>query len=302
MYTLYNKHCIKKKVDIIIHFSVIKNIIQKYYPFLKNAWTSYVEFEKPVEENDDPSGFYRTTCDFITRLTVKDARKYKDFCMKLLKNLGAYSTDQKVINSNPERCKNIHSWLYYFIMKYNIPNDFIQKCFDQSKPLDGVDAIKHICLYTPYKKVINIADDMLKLTIFVDNISSIQNTLKNEKDKYNCLGRKFLYECFNIYKNLNDEYCSNGRINDTMNICPKLDEFKSYYGPYISTLSNLPDKIKSLNSEGIQFTEVCPLNESESKLVSGEFNSTGSSGPSSTTTALSTMAGVSSALAILYKV
>ncbi|KMZ88578.1 hypothetical protein PVMG_04539 [Plasmodium vivax Mauritania I] len=209
-------------------------------------------------------------------------------------------------------------------MKHNIPNHFIKKCFENSKLLAGVgvvddvvddvgvgvgvgddvdvDVNKNICHYYPYDKFINVADDMLKINIFVDNISTIQNILKNKSDQYNCLGMKFLYDCFNIYKKINDKYCSKGKKRDTINICPQLELFRSNYNAFIPSISNIPENIKSLNAEVVEFTDVCPLNESKREFMHDEHHSTGSSGPSSTTTALSTVVGASSALALLYKV
>ncbi|KMZ83227.1 hypothetical protein PVBG_05197 [Plasmodium vivax Brazil I] len=275
--------------------------LYKVYPFLKNPWESYEEFEKSVEKNDDPSGFSESTCQFIIMSTVKNISKYKNFCKKLTRNLGAYSTDQRIINPRPERCKNINSWLNYLIMKYNIPNNFIQKCFKESKPpvINGVKS--NICTYYPYEKDIN-EEHMLKITIFVDNISTILDILKDKTHEHNCLGRKFLYECSNIYKKINKDYCSNGESSDTKNICSKLDDFRTNYNAFIPSISNIPENIKSLNAEVVEFTDVCPLNESELKLASDVVNRTGSSGTSSTTTAVGTVAGVSSALALLYKV
>ncbi|CAG9474557.1 unnamed protein product [Plasmodium vivax] len=270
------------------------------YPFLKNAWASYEDFEKSVGENDDPASSYGPTCKHIISTTISDTTKYHDFCIKLIRNLGGLSMDQKT-NQSAERCKNIHSWLYYFVMKYNIPNNFIQKCFEESKPLDGIGDINDICPYNPHEKVINVADDMLKITIFVDNISSIIKILKDEKDEYNCLGKRFLYECFNIYNEINTNHCSNGGNNLNKKFCSKLDEFKSYYGIYISTLGEVPEEIKFLKEKVVKFTDDCSLTESKTKSMPGEAHRTGSSGPSSTTTALSTVAGVSSALALLYK-
>ncbi|KMZ76629.1 hypothetical protein PVIIG_06333 [Plasmodium vivax India VII] len=246
--------------------------------------------------------FYWSTCNLIIRETGKGNRKYLDFCKKLTRNLGAHSTDKTIINPRPERCKNINSWLNYLIMKYNIPNDFIQKCFDKSKPLDGVRVTSNICPYIPYEKVINEADDMLKITIFVDNISTILDILKDKTHEYNCLSRKFLYECSNIYKKINKDNCSKRENSDTKNVCSKLNEFRTSYNAYIPYVNDIPENIKSLNTEVVEFTDVCPLYESELKLASDDVNSTGSSGSSSTTTALGTVAGVSSALALLYKV
>ncbi|KMZ95752.1 hypothetical protein PVMG_05351 [Plasmodium vivax Mauritania I] len=299
----------KLKAEVIFFFLIYQTIFFVayliialfLYPFLKNAWTRYEEFERSVGENDDLFFFFESTCKLIIKRTVYDTSEYLDFCKKLIRNLGAYTTDQKIINSNPERCKNINSWLNYLIRKYNIFNEFIQKCFDKSKPLEGVHVKNNICIYYPYEKVIN-EEDMLKITIFVDNIFTIRDILKNNTHEYNCLGRKLLYECFNIYQNINNDYCSKGKNIDNTNICSKLGEFKSHYNTYISTLSEIPDNIKSLNAGVVEFTDVCSSKESETKLGSDGVHSTGSSGPSSTTTALSTVAGVSSALALLYKV
>ncbi|SCA81926.1 hypothetical protein, conserved [Plasmodium vivax] len=264
------------------------------YPFLKNAWASYEEFEKHVEEDDDPQLFYWSTCNYIVKTTVNNNSKYFDFCKKLTRNLGAYSTDQRIINSSFERCKNINSWLNYLIRKYNISNDFIQKCFDKSKPLEGARDKNNICTYYPYEKDIN-EEDMLKITIFVDNISTILDILKDKTHEHNCLGRKFLYECSNIYKKINKDYCSKGESSDTENICSKLDDFRTNYNAFIPSISDIPEKIKSLNAEVVEFTDVCSSNESEKKLASDGVHRTGSSGTSSTTTALGTVAGITPA-------
>ncbi|GAB69924.1 hypothetical protein PCYB_006730 [Plasmodium cynomolgi strain B] len=270
------------------------------YPFLENVWTKYEEFEKPVEENAYRENYYGPTCNVITG--IRDDSKYNDFCMKLIRNLGAYSMDQEIINPSVERCNNIYSWLYYLIMKYNIDNDFIEKCFHAAKLPNSVGVQKHICTYDPYENVINVADDMLKINIFAGNFSTIKNILNDKTHTYNCLGRKFLYECFNIYNKINSNYCSNERNRDTMNICKKLHKFKIEYDKNIRTLNEIPEEIRNLNTKVIQFTDKCSLNEGEAETVSDGVHSTSSSVPPSATTAFGTVAGVSTALALLYKV
>ncbi|GAB69617.1 hypothetical protein PCYB_003660 [Plasmodium cynomolgi strain B] len=294
------------------------------YPFLENVWEMYDEFEKSVEKNEYGAEFYESTCDSIIKTTVKDKLKYNDFCKKLIRNLGAYSTDKSIINPTVERCDIIYSWLYYLIMKYNIPNDFIQKCFGVSNPLNLNGVEREICSYTPYEKVINEANDMLKINIIVANVFTIENILAKKTDESNCLAWKFLYECFNIYKKINKVYCSNGRNKDNENICKKLDYFKLYYGTYIPALNEIPEEKGYLSENVFQFKDKCSLNEiiaeslhhdvhstgssDTSRIITAldtvvdKVHSTGSSGPSSTITALGTVAGVSSSLALLYKV
>ncbi|GAB69801.1 hypothetical protein PCYB_005500, partial [Plasmodium cynomolgi strain B] len=222
-------------------------------------------------KNEYVAKFYESTCDSIIRNTVNDTSKYNDFCMKLIRNLGAYSTDPEIIKPSVERCDNLQSWLCYLIRKYNISIDFIQTCFEESKLPNGVCVNNNICPYYPYKEFINIADDMLKIKIFVDNISTIRNILMDKAHIYNCSVRMFLYECLKIYMKIKDDYCSHAESSNTINICSELVEFEFYYDSYIYYLNEIPKKLKFLNAEDIQFTINCSLNETMRKSVADKF-------------------------------
>ncbi|KMZ76838.1 hypothetical protein PVIIG_05410 [Plasmodium vivax India VII] len=272
------------------------------YPFLEKAWTKYEEFENPVEEKEGFDKNYNQNCALIIWTLGEHTKKYRSFCEKLIRNLEPYK-NKKIIDPSDKCCKSLQSWLYYFKMKYSIPNNFIQECYKKSQPLHGLRVNTHICPYYLYEEVNNAEKDKPKINIFVDNFSTIQNILKEKNHTHNCLGWKFLYECFKIYKKINKDYCSKGENSDTINICLQLKEFRTHYDTLICTISEIPEKIKSQDEDFIEFTDDdCLLNESKKESVSDEDQSTSSSVPSITTTALCTVAGVSSTLALLYKV
>ncbi|SCA59832.1 hypothetical protein, conserved [Plasmodium vivax] len=270
------------------------------YPFLKNAWTKYEEFEKPVHEKEGLEKHYILNCASIIWTLGDDTKKYRSFCEKLIRNLEPYK-NKKIIEPSDKSCKSLQSWLYYFKMKYSIPNNFIQECYKKSQPLHGLRVNNHICPYYQYEKVNNVEKDMPKINIFVDNISTIENILKDNTNNYNYLGKQFLKECFKIYNKINDDYCSNGENSDTINICLQLREFKSHYDPLKSAISEIPEDKITLNAEVTQIRDNSSLEEGKKESVSDEDQSTSSSVPSITTTALCTVAGVSSTLALLYK-
>ncbi|CAG9474694.1 unnamed protein product [Plasmodium vivax] len=271
------------------------------YPFLENAWKKYEEFEKLVEVKEGFDKNYIQNCAFIIGTLGTDTKKYLSFCEKLLRNLEPYKDNQIISEPNDKSCKSLQSWIYYLKMKYSIPNKLIQECYRISETRYGVRVNNHICPYSPYEEVVNVEKDMPKINIFVDNISTIQNILKDNTNNYNHLGKQFLKECFKIYNKINDDYCSSGKNSDTINICLQLKEFKSHYDTLKSTLSEMPEDKMSLNADVIQIQDNSPLNEGNKESVSDEDQNTGSSVPSSTTTALCTVAGVSSTLALLYK-
>ncbi|KMZ95747.1 hypothetical protein PVMG_05346 [Plasmodium vivax Mauritania I] len=261
----------------------------------------YEDFEKNISDDENALNFYDPTCKVILRTRSCNNLKYNEFCMKLLRNLGAHSKDPIIYKPNHERCKNLYNWLYYLIMKHNIPDYFISKIFQESKDIVGAEQNEKMCSYNKYSEFLDKPEEMLKIYHFNDNIYKIKDILMDNEHTNNCSCRRYIYECVRIYKEMNTKYCSSedNKKNKYQFTCSQLDLFKNFYGIYFTSNQDLIDTIPSLHTNTVEHYFICPSSKSDKELVDVK-NEQGSS--STLPTAIGTMAGVSSVIAFLYKV
>ncbi|KMZ76944.1 hypothetical protein PVIIG_06518 [Plasmodium vivax India VII] len=106
----------------------------KEYSFLGNVWTRFNEFNETVE-GDEKNNHYFLLCDQIIDQTKGDKNVYKDFCMKLLRNLGHHSPSAKYFDPNHERCNILYNWIYNTKKDDIHLKNIIDKCFDDYNSL-----------------------------------------------------------------------------------------------------------------------------------------------------------------------
>ncbi|KMZ99279.1 hypothetical protein PVNG_02162 [Plasmodium vivax North Korean] len=300
------------------------------YPFLKDDWTTYKDFDKNVE--DDKTS-YDSLCDIILNGSSVELKKYKDFCMKLMRNLGRFSSVRKIYAPTLERCKMLNNWIYNSIEKNKITVDILNKCFiEYTSYMDKIKNYKRCFNFSNYK--IYEPTKITLLDVFDNNTQIIKETLMNRDFSISAPGRKYVCECVKIYKKMNDEYCVNeeGKREDYRNTCLKLKQFKGVYNFFRDTLNGLSPSLPSMNDSDEEFMVKCPSEISNNVLTpEGAKNPEGTSEmeifqdtedhgrkltddlpvhsetvdspmKKTITTTIGTVAGASSLLAFLYKV
>ncbi|KMZ77183.1 hypothetical protein PVIIG_06377 [Plasmodium vivax India VII] len=230
---------------------------KKEYPFLINTWNLYEEFNKPVV-GDEQILFYDTTCQVVLGRANKSNENYKNVCMKLMKNLGVYSNELRPKNPSNERCKTINYWLYYVTNMTVIPAEIIKTIFEQSNKIAFSGKNQHICFNTYDEEIINPLK-IIKLYNLQDNIETFLSTLKKKGSADYCSCKKYIYDCVNIYKDMNDTYCTDpdDRNNKNKSTCDMLSAFNWIYTEYLFKKIDIGEKIPSLLSEEKEYIDEC---------------------------------------------
>ncbi|GAB69988.1 hypothetical protein PCYB_007370, partial [Plasmodium cynomolgi strain B] len=182
--------------------------LRKNYPFLNKIWKLYEEFNKTVDNSDNYKYYYDETCKGIMKLVENDEERYKDICIKLLRNLGIFSSETNTAKYNSERCRNLNSWLYYIIKDYDVQQDAFTKIFDVSNGILEKRVNHPYCSYYLYKDKYHDPNKIIKLINLQEYVYDILSILNNKDDENQCSCLKFIYECANIYKEMNKIYCN----------------------------------------------------------------------------------------------
>ncbi|KMZ77255.1 hypothetical protein PVIIG_05208 [Plasmodium vivax India VII] len=190
----------------------------------------------------------------------------------------------------------------------------------------------HRCSYYAYDNSYLEPTKIVELKIFHDNIHVIVDTLLHEYEINMINLQKYICKYVNIYKELNSTYCSHNvkstaKHEDTCNF---LEKFRTSYMSYLYNKLDKKEVIPSLDDVEKEYTQKCfpstlnvpvtaPLeNDAHESHPSAEdlgeerneYSSArpynveipGSSMSRTVSTAVGTMAGASSIIALLYKV
>ncbi|CAG9474617.1 unnamed protein product [Plasmodium vivax] len=300
------------------------------YPILENVWNTYDKFDETVN-NDSKNYYYYFVCNYIIDPQKGDTTEHEEFCKKLVRNLGHYSGNNEFLRYKPERCKDLNNWIYNSMMKQNIRENIIKECFKEYD--DTVRGMHQTppCFY--YEYVQNYAEPMkiIMLNIFESSMGTIENILNGEKGKINNLLRKYVCENVQIYKDMYKKYCVKTEGNQKhINTCSKLDQFKISYMyyfrnkmvneteiPSLDDIQNnhLTECQKYLQEQALNPTVVSQeqhipssrtppqdsISDTPASITLHEGENQSSPMSSTVSTALGTVAGASSILALLYK-
>ncbi|CAG9474591.1 unnamed protein product [Plasmodium vivax] len=274
--------------------------INEIYPFLDNLVSAYKEFDKELEINDELYSFYDTE---VTDVQGKK-QKYKHIFLKLLKNLQNIANNGYIGSQAHEYCTYLYHWLYLNTKDYDDVDFLISiifNVFETKKPPLKINK----CPYNLYneQKVIFKLKNIVKLSYFRFNYEKIIDILKKRENPNYCLCQKYLEECVNTYRTMKGSHCSKNQEVNNKELCSELTQFNAnyYYLTRDLTISEeIPNiytgerKIKLLN---------CPSNEDISELTShdGTRSDSAASDVKTLPTALGTIAGATSVLALLYK-
>ncbi|CAG9474568.1 unnamed protein product [Plasmodium vivax] len=302
----------------------------KNYSFLNKVWNTYFEFDKTVIE-DTNSHRYEGVCELILKNFGEEKIMLKDFCMKLLRNLGHYDVKKSFFNPSYDRCHILYNWIYNVKNNYKYSDEIITECFKDYFNVMSHNPDKHKCSYDSYNNFYESPIKMTILDIFNDNVKNILTILMDNHDKDEFSPQKFVCEFVKIYKNIHNTYCANRHPMEGKgeNTCKKLRELKFIYDTYLLKDERLKNKIPSLDAYDNVYSNKCisqakglesdtvsrgsektystfsqdPDGNAEISLPSREISDENPGGSMSPTvsTALGTVAGASSVLALLYK-
>ncbi|SCA81827.1 VIR protein [Plasmodium vivax] len=299
---------------------------KKEYSLLKDIWTTYDAFDKDVE-NDTNRNKYISVCSYFIDPLNEEKEKHKEFCMKLVRNLGHYSGNYGFLTYRGNRCLNLNNWMYDSMMKYKIPKFIITKCFKEYN-----DHMKQIgrnprCFDYSYDHVNEDTKNIIIFKIFESNIDIFKNILEDKIDLVHCSCQKFIKDVVSIYKYMKYKYCSNDLVMRNQNICQQLYIFEESY-QFLYSHGAVGDKIPSLKYKNLVNLLGCESDNSlqgkestetyntqndvqthpEPKPVENppppqtdESNDSHNNMSPTVSTALGTVAGASSLLALLYK-
>ncbi|KMZ89759.1 hypothetical protein PVMG_04589 [Plasmodium vivax Mauritania I] len=282
---------------------------------------------------EDKNNKYGVICDsYILKDLNEYNNNYRDFCMKLIRNLGHYDVNTSFFNPSFYRCNILYNWIYNTIENSETTNKLIIKCFDDYIGTMRSTVQYYNCTYDLFNSTYIEPRKITILNIFDANMNIIKDALSLEYNSNDSPSKNFVCECIKIYKELKEEHCSN--VNEMDNKpyqnCQRLKSFKTSYMEYFYKNLVKKDNIPSLEVVEVEYIRKCQKNQRIPPLISSEGDSApesvrsimtvhGNQDASRTTggindgdqanslsptvsTDLGTVAGASSLLALLYKV
>ncbi|KMZ83232.1 hypothetical protein PVBG_05202 [Plasmodium vivax Brazil I] len=248
--------------------------------------------------------------------------------MKLVRNLGHYSEHYNFLTYTYNSCLNLNNWIYNSMKKHNIRENIINKCFKEYD--DTVKGMREnpTCFYYDYDKTYEEPMNIIMLNMFSSKIDVFKNILEGKIDLVHCSCQKFIKDVVSIYKYMKNTYCSNDRVMLNSKTCQELTSFeRSYQFLYNNAVVkakipllkyekdvNLLGCESDISLQGRLSIETHKTQKHDKRTPAEEPGETSpppqfdenndSSNPMSPTvsTALGTVAGASSILALLYKV
>ncbi|SCO72997.1 hypothetical protein, conserved [Plasmodium vivax] len=291
------------------------------YPFLKEVWTTYKKFDNKLE---DYNSLYESICNsYVLKNSNDDINKYSEFCKKLMRNLGYFSVESKFYEPSHERCNILYNWIYNSINKNKITFDIINKCFNEYIEHMGRRKNYKICNIVTYDKFYEEPIKITLLDIFDNNMLKIKDTLLDPDELISNPCSKYICECVKIYEDMHQKYCLKGELDNEKhkNTCTRLEKFRDIYKLFFQNNNDLNDKIPTLDNVKSTYMSKCkiyvqenpvqpliaeerlmlsPLTKFQDKNSPEDENRGGHMSPT-ISTALSTVAGASSIIALLYK-
>ncbi|KMZ88605.1 hypothetical protein PVBG_04814 [Plasmodium vivax Brazil I] len=219
-------------------------------------------------DNSAYKGSYNSLCYQILYQMRVDVDKYKDVCMKLMRNLEYYNPLSKYFEPTPERCNILYNWIYNLIEEEKVTEDIIKKCFEEYNDYKNKISSDRRCDYFSHIEQFEKPMNIILLDIFRDNMEIIRNELTRDYDSTAIPLKKFLCESLKIYKHMNESYCSRRgeRNGKHTNICTKLDNFKSTYSFFRTKLGKLNNITPELDDIDNGFFDQCSSDEQKSLL------------------------------------
>ncbi|KMZ83237.1 hypothetical protein PVBG_05207 [Plasmodium vivax Brazil I] len=277
--------------------------------------------------------FFDQVCYMFLKNMDKDMMRHKNFCMMLLRNLGHYTSNSFYFNPTHDDCNVLNYWIYNSVKKDNVPDEIVDKCFEDYVTNMGKFGKKPNCYYHSYYNMYKEPLKAIILHIFNYNMEIVKNIIDIGNDTPNYSLQRYICECVKLYHEMNRNHCHGSSQKDekSNNICYMLKLLKTTYEWYLFNKQNKNYKIPSLDDNQNKYLTECqkyleeksldttsdhhdqpidlsrttpqdsvPAASASITLPEGENESRPMS--STVSTALGTVAGASSILALLYKV
>ncbi|SBT74489.1 hypothetical protein POWCR01_000222300 [Plasmodium ovale] len=222
-----------------------------------------------------------------------------ELCTKLLRNLWSVSNHQSNSWTIAENCKKLNSWLFYQ-MKPHMITEVLEKIFHELERKPTEFPITNKCFYYPYSKNVNEPEKIIKLEHFVDNISTIKNTLEEGDPSKYCLCKRYVYECIDIYKEFNEKYC-NGAGDKNIKTCEKVTTFFNTYEGFLPGEPKISKDTKVLIFTEKEYLGKCAPNVEERAVMSVAGNNSRNGDSTVVGGVTGTLVGTCFSLLALYK-
>ncbi|SCO65446.1 VIR protein [Plasmodium vivax] len=227
---------------------------EKRYSFLENVLKLFREFNDNVIYEDKAP---YSSCNTINLYDNENRTKYKYFCMKLIRNIWSiYDVAEgntnytklpiEYMNYN-QRCDYLNKWIWYYIMKENVPDHIITYIFSITHKMISANPDGYKCKCELLSNEFFDPHKIIKLSLLENNYYTILDILKNKGHNHYAACHKFVSDCVNTYQKLNTEHCTPVKKHDAKNVktCKQLESFKELYNKEIyeklSTKENAPD-------------------------------------------------------------
>ncbi|KMZ77069.1 hypothetical protein PVIIG_05444 [Plasmodium vivax India VII] len=297
---------LKQKVYLQFIFKIIiyKELFEKSVIIIicnKTILTFYNKLEESVV-GDDQYQIVLNLCNKPNTFKTRHTTEKKNTCKKLLRNLFLCSRldRDEVMNC----CGNLYVWLYFEIEKSSISNEIIKKIFELPTSDENEGLRYYACPYATFNDEIDNPENLMKLSIFNDNVATFHSILKESKESKDCDLKRYVYECVDIYNKINKAYdfppvCNNIPQENT---CGIINDFRGYYMSHIFNKPEITLNFPELSSDtNLNDIKGCPSEERKSDAPPEEkLQVTPTTGGAST--ALSAMVGIPPFLILMYKV
>ncbi|KMZ98979.1 hypothetical protein PVNG_03818 [Plasmodium vivax North Korean] len=260
---------LREKTYCFIKINIYVFCLYFKYPLLGKFWDTYNEFDKTVE-GDRYNHWYKAFFDPFMDGLGDHNKEHKNFCLKLVRNLGRYSSPgDPYFNPNNDRCRILYYWIYNSARKHEISDEIITECFQ-----DYIDFMSETC--TGYRCSYNSYDDMYEepmniiiLDIFQSNMNVIENKLDGRYASINFPLQMYICECIEIFKKMYKKYCPkvDADSEKRKRTCDMLESIKTTYNSFISGKLYQNNKLPSLDNDGREYLAMCPQDNPSLKLT-----------------------------------
>ncbi|KMZ83212.1 hypothetical protein PVBG_05182 [Plasmodium vivax Brazil I] len=213
---------------------------------------------------------YEVVCELFLNKLGENTEKNKNFCLKLVRNLGRYSLGAPpYFNPSIDRCKILYYWIYNSARKEKIPDKIISECFtDYFNFMEGIGTPAK-CFYFSYDDTYEEPMNIIILDIFQSNMNIIENKLDDTDASINFPLRKYICECIEVYKKMYKQYCPkvDAHSEKRKRTCDMLDTIKTTYNSFISGKSYENNKIPYIDNDTEEYLTMCSQNITRPQLT-----------------------------------
>ncbi|SCO73026.1 VIR protein [Plasmodium vivax] len=249
------------------------------HSFLENVLGIFKEYNTDI--TDEKYGRY-SPCIILNYPEDENRMKYVHFCRKLIRNIWLIyeqteeDMEQSVILNRGmtkyEHCSYLNKWIYYYLKKVPVPENIIDQIFKITHNMLNANLESYKCKYESLNEDYLEPYNVIKLSLFADNIESIPRILNNalHHDYSACL--KYIRECVNIYKKMNKEHCKSIKHEDKKyaTTCDVLEIFKVKYESEIYNILPEKDEVLNLKNEKMDPGVELKLNVDEYSVEASE--------------------------------